>query len=344
MEDLRQARALIDAQRREVTIHEHGDAVHGDSSSEDEGFGPQLCDARTARVLQASASAQPLGFAGADIAPAFERAFAYDIHGTPIFCLSLLCLRHLALSASIEHSTSHSAGMHPSGDRYTGEKHQVVEENKREEWILTPGDSSIAACTSHAAWLLPSACLWHPTFPTDTRCLMRFRPVSTNHLSALFPAMTGAGLTNRKFQAGKQAKKLAEKMSIQREFQRQQQQLQAQQESAEHKVYAGPSTGPSGTSSSRGGAEDAEPTTEELLQEYREKRGLSLMEQHLLANKKSKTAHEDPAEKNSRKAFDRERDLLSHSRMDEHKVAKLVQNAKELDDRFDKAAVQKSFL
>jgi hypothetical protein len=156
--------------------------------------------------------------------------------------------------------------------------------------------------------------------------------------------MTGAGLTNRKFQAGKQAKKLAEKMSIQREFQRQQQAMQAQQESAEHKVYAGPSIGPSSARGASAGEWDAEPTTEELLQEYREKRGLSLMEQHLLANKKSKTSHEDSADKNARKAFDRERDLLSHSRMDEHKVAKLVQNAKELDDRFDKAAVQKSFL
>lgn len=143
-------------------------------------------------------------------------------------------------------------------------------------------------------------------------------------------------MTNRKFQAGKQAKKLAEQMSIQREFQRQQQKLLAQQEGAERRKHGLNDDG------SGGGKEAAsEQTTEDLMQEYREKRGVSLMEQHLA--KKSKTSHLQEG-KGQRRAFDRERDLLSHGRMDESKVAKLVQNARELDDRFDKAAVQKSFL
>jgi hypothetical protein len=168
IDDLRQARALIDAQRREGIVYEH---EHGrvDSSSEDEGFGPQLCDARTARVLQASASAQPLGFAGADIDPAFERAFAYDIHGKPPRCSlsspTLQFWRAFQAGTQLDHVALYCAGIHPSGDRYTGEKHQVAEENKREEWILTPGDSSIAACTSrllsHSHFLLAPH---HPEF------------------------------------------------------------------------------------------------------------------------------------------------------------------------------------
>lgn len=146
-------------------------------------------------------------------------------------------------------------------------------------------------------------------------------------------ALSGTGLTNRKFQAGKQAKKLAEKMSIQREFQRQQQLMQSAQEFAERKATAG-----------AGGAllQDDEATTEQLLADYRAKRGVSLMEEHLAKSKKAKTEHTGNG--GGRRAFDRETDLLSHGKMDEHKVAKLVQNARELDDRFDKAAVQKSFL
>lgn len=146
-------------------------------------------------------------------------------------------------------------------------------------------------------------------------------------------------MTNRKFQAGKQAKKLAEQMSIQREFQRQQQKLQAQQEGAERRKHGLEDDDGGGG----GGGKEAAPeqTTEDLMQEYRKKRGVSLMEQHLA--KKSKASHLQEG-KGQRRAFDRERDLLSHGRMDEGKVAKLVQNARELDDRFDKAAVQKSFL
>jgi hypothetical protein len=156
--------------------------------------------------------------------------------------------------------------------------------------------------------------------------------------------ISAAGLTNRKFQSGKQAKKLAEKMSIQREFQRQQQQLQEQQARSEGPLAPGSSaSGSVGRGDKSGGNSNVGEagTTVELLQEYRERRGVSLMDQHLA--KKAKIA---PTElgNGERKAFDRERDLLSHGRMDSQKVASLVKGAKELDDRFDKAAVQKSFL
>ena len=153
--------------------------------------------------------------------------------------------------------------------------------------------------------------------------------------------MTGAGLTNRKFNAGKQAKKLAEQMSIQREFQRQQQLLQLQQESAENKTGAN-----KGTAAAAEANSGALRPVEDVMQDYKELRGGSLMEQHLA--KKARTTEAEPAfgpdGRPIRRAFDREKDLLSHSKMDEQKVAKLVQNAKELDERFDKACVQKTFL
>lgn len=139
-------------------------------------------------------------------------------------------------------------------------------------------------------------------------------------------------------------------MSIQREFQRQQQQLQLQQESAEQRKSTSCDFTGTGGAAAAGGGTAVRPV-EEVMQDYRELRGGSLMEQHL-ANKKARTGEKDGAEsamlgkdgKPLRRAFDREKDMLSHSKMDEQKVAKLVQNAKELDDRFDKACVQKSFL
>ena len=160
----------------------------------------------------------------------------------------------------------------------------------------------------------------------------------------IFTALSGAGLTNRKFNAGKQAKKLAETMSIQKEFQRQQQALQAQQ--AESK--GGSSSSVNNNNNSGGGGDSM--STDAVMQSYREKRGGTLMEQHLAKHAKT-TAEKEEREgasqvggKPARRAFDRERDLLSHSKMDQHKVAKLVENARELDSRFDKACVQKSFL
>ena len=167
-------------------------------------------------------------------------------------------------------------------------------------------------------------------------------------------ALSGTGLTNRKFQAGKQAKKLAEQMSIQREFQRQQQEVQLRQE--ETTTTTGSTT--AGTSSGDG---KGLVSNTEIMNNYNEKRkNLSLMDEHLAKRAKSNpnntTTSSSTSNSNSiyqgrdangqliRRAFDREKDLLSSNRMDTDKIQKLVQNAKELDEKFDKAFVQKSFL
>ena len=45
-----------------------------------------------------------------------------------------------------------------------------------------------------------------------------------------------------------------------------------------------------------------------------------------------------------RRAFDREVDILGRRAIGEHQVQELVQRSKELDSRFDKGSVQRSFL
>jgi hypothetical protein len=146
-------------------------------------------------------------------------------------------------------------------------------------------------------------------------------------------------------------------MSIQREFQRQQQGLQEQQQLAEKRGNSsglggsgsGSGSGGGGVGASETGGEDGNKqfvSTEAVLQGYAEMRGGSLMQQHLQKQSAKKQAQAAAAQGQppGRRAFDRERDLLANSKMDEHKVAKLVENAKELDSRFDKAYVQKNFL
>ena len=117
-------------------------------------------------------------------------------------------------------------------------------------------------------------------------------------------------------------------MSIQREFQRQQQALQNAQAAAQQG--------------------EGFVSTDTVMQDYREKRGESLMEQHLAKKARTGSTEHTTAVgaggKQQRRAFDHERDMGSQSKLNEDKVSKLVQNAKELDDRFDKGSVQKSFL
>ena len=121
LKDLHAARALIDQQRRSGVHHTGEDA----ESSDDDGYGPQLCDTATARVLQAQMSAVPLGFTGVKVDAAFERAFEAE-----------------------------NAGVNSRlrGEIYTGEAHKIEDENKREEWILNPGDSKLAACKFFSAF------------------------------------------------------------------------------------------------------------------------------------------------------------------------------------------------
>lgn len=74
-----------------------------------------------------------------------------------------------------------------------------------------------------------------------------------------------------------------------------------------------------------------------------DQRGISLMDEHL-SKKRPSTDNIGSDGKKVRVAFDRERDLLSHNRMDAHKVSQLVEKARELNSRFDKSGIQKSFL
>jgi hypothetical protein len=83
--DLHQARAFMSKQRQDGSHGAVGPSGEEDSESEDDEVGPQLCDPRTARLLQAQAAAQPLGFAGKEVGAEFERAFAYDILGRLLF-------------------------------------------------------------------------------------------------------------------------------------------------------------------------------------------------------------------------------------------------------------------
>jgi len=82
--------------------------------------------------------------------------------------------------------------------------------------------------------------------------------------------------------------------------------------------------------------------TKEVLEAYRELRGASLMERHVeAAAQKQSQGRQPPAE---RRAFDRELDVVGRRAMGQHQVAQLVEHAKELDSRFDKGSVQRSFL
>ena len=82
--------------------------------------------------------------------------------------------------------------------------------------------------------------------------------------------------------------------------------------------------------------------TKEVLEAYRELRGASLMDRHVEeAARKKTTSRPVPVE---RRAFDRELDVVGRRSMGQHQVEQLVQHAKELDSRFDKGSVQRSFL
>lgn len=111
---------------------------------------------------------------------------------------------------------------------------------------------------------------------------------------------------NRKFQTGKTAKKASEALSIQKQY------LKSLQ--------------------------DANTTLQDdtVVEEHR---GQSLMEEHL-----AKKARKDDETKGLRRPFDREKDVLSHKRLGMNELQQLVENAKELSGRFNKADVQKSFL
>lgn len=88
----------------------------------------------------------------------------------------------------------------------------------------------------------------------------------------------------------------------------------------------------------RDAAEDAR--TQAILEEYREKRGPSLMDQHLQKKKDGGSG----SQKDSRRPFDRERDVLQRKPMDAAAARELVQQAKNLDTRFSSGNIQRNFL
>eukprot|EP01038_Epipyxis_sp_PR26KG_P012923 gene12923-17321_t len=164
--------------------------------------------------------------------------------------------------------------LHKNNDNNNEETEEIVNnnENKRDEWMITPGNSSLIA------------------------------------------DLTSRSVTNRKFQSGKEAKKLALELINHRE------KMRKEMESSEEGLK-----------------------TKAIMDEYKELRGPSLMDKHLLEKNKN-NSHNNNNEKEIRKPFDRDRDLLSHRKLDQNKVKEIVENAKQLDSRFDKGMTQKSFL
>jgi hypothetical protein len=123
--DLRAAQAFM--QQNKGVNNSFGEEGE-DDDDDDEGddvVGPQVCDPRVSRLLQLKASAQPLGFAGADLDASFETAFIADNLG-------------------VEAGEVDADGNPRKRTKYTGEAHAVEEEGKREEWLLTPGNSELA--------------------------------------------------------------------------------------------------------------------------------------------------------------------------------------------------------
>mmetsp|Transcript_34974 Transcript_34974/g.65270 ORF Transcript_34974/g.65270 Transcript_34974/m.65270 type:complete len:541 (-) Transcript_34974:62-1684(-) len=119
--------------------------------------------------------------------------------------------------------------------------------------------------------------------------------------------------SNRKFERGKLAKKSAEAIAAQRE--------------AEYEQYM----------NSEEGKE-----AEAVLEEYRKKRGPSLMQKHMddVASKRAKTGSTALSEMRQ-KGFDRERDMSSHRQMGSDQARKLIEEAKGLDSRFSRSYARK---
>lgn len=119
--------------------------------------------------------------------------------------------------------------------------------------------------------------------------------------------------SNRKFERGKLAKKSAEAIAEQRE--------------KEYEEYL----------ESEEGKE-----AQAVLEEYRKKRGPSLMQQHQdsISAKRAKTGSTAFSELRLR-GFNRERDMASHRQKGSADVQKMIEEAKELDSKFNKTFAKK---
>ena len=92
------------------------------------------------------------------------------------------------------------------------------------------------------------------------------------------------------------------------------------------------------------GSEEAQ-RTKAVMEEYRERRGASLMDRHAADRAAATTRKSGGGERGGeRRAFDREVDVLGRRTVGQQQVQQLVEHAKELDSRFDKGSVQRSFL
>ena len=88
------------------------------------------------------------------------------------------------------------------------------------------------------------------------------------------------------------------------------------------------------------GSEEAQ-RTKAVLEEYRERRGASLMDRHAADRA---VARKGELKSGERRAFDRDVDVLGRRTVGQQQVEQLVEHARELDSRFDKGSVQRSFL
>ena len=86
--------------------------------------------------------------------------------------------------------------------------------------------------------------------------------------------------------------------------------------------------------------------TKAVMEEYRERRGASLMERHAAdrADEAARKGGGGGGVRGERRAFDRDVDVLGRRTVGQQQVQQLVEHAKELDSRFDKGSVQRSFL
>lgn len=111
---------------------------------------------------------------------------------------------------------------------------------------------------------------------------------------------------SRKFQHGKEARKSAEVLQAQRD--------------AEEEAYRNSEEGK---------------RTQALLDEYREKRGPSLMEMHHISGVKRPDAKS--------RGFNREEDMSMHRKLSKQEAEAMVEQSKTLDSRFNRS-IEKSFL
>jgi len=174
----------------------------------------------------------------------------------------------------------------------------------REEWMMVPGEHDLfGSAVNRGKHLL--SCISLPSASVVFNCVLR--------------AIVGDAasvLVNKGFQTGKLAKKAAEAVEA---FKEESQAEYERENSAEHAA------------------------AQALMEEYRLARGPSLMETHLENVKAGKKPKSRGLERSERKSFSREEDVLPRAKLTARDANEMVNDAKQLDSRFSKGTVQKSF-